>query len=172
MIVRRRYQNKEPRLGNRVFLAENCALIGDVELGDDVSVWFGAVLRGDIHSIRIGARTNIQDNSVVHVEQGTGPTIVGEEVTIGHMAVIHGCTIHRGALIGIGAKVLSHATIGEYALVAAGSVVQEGMEVPPRMLVAGVPARVKRELKPEELERMNRGWRLYVEYKNEYLRTQ
>ncbi len=172
MIVRRAYQGKEPRLGSRVFLAENCALIGDVELGDDVSVWYGAVLRGDIHYIRIGARTNIQDNAVVHVEHGTGPTIVGEEVTIGHMAVVHGCTINRGALIGIGAKLLSHATIGEYALVAAGSVVQEGMEVPPRTLIAGVPARVKRELKPEELERMNRGWQVYVQYKNEYLRTQ
>ncbi len=172
MIVRRAYQGKEPRLGKGVFLAGNCALIGDIELGDDVSIWFGAVLRGDINYIRIGPRTNIQDNAVVHVEQGTGPTIVGEEVTIGHMAVIHGCTIQRGALIGIGAKVLSHATIGEYSLVAAGSVVQEGMDVPPRTLVAGVPARIKRELKPEELERMNRGWHVYVEYKNEYLRTQ
>jgi carbonic anhydrase/acetyltransferase-like protein (isoleucine patch superfamily) len=170
MIVRG-FQGKQPRIGSRTFLAENCVVIGDVELGDDVSIWYGAVLRGDIHYIKIGARTNIQDNSVLHVEHGTGPTIIGDEVTVGHMAVVHGCTVGRGALIGIGAKVLSHANIGEYSLVAAGSVVQEGTEVPPRTLIAGVPARVKRELKPEELERMDRGWRVYVDYKNEYLRT-
>lgn len=170
-MILRAYDGKEPRIGARVFLAENCALIGDVELADDCSIWYGAVLRGDIHHIRIGARTNIQDNSVLHVEHGTGPTIIGEEVTVGHMAVVHGCTVQRGALIGIGAKILSHAVIGEYSLVAAGSVVQEGMEVPPRTLIAGVPARVKRELKPEELQRMERGWRVYVDYKNEYLRS-
>lgn len=170
MIVRG-FQGKHPKIGSHTFLAENCVVIGDVELGDDVSIWYGAVLRGDIHYIRIGARTNIQDNSVLHVEHGTGPTIIGDEVTVGHMAVVHGCTIGKGALIGIGAKVLSHATIGEYSLVAAGSVVQEGMEVPPRTLIAGVPARVKRDLKPVELERMDRGWRVYVEYKNEYLHT-
>jgi carbonic anhydrase/acetyltransferase-like protein (isoleucine patch superfamily) len=171
MIVRA-YQGKEPRFGSRVFLAENCSLIGDIEVGDDCSIWYGAVLRGDIHHIRIGARTNIQDNSVLHVEQGTGPTIVGEEVTIGHAAVVHGCTIHRGALIGIGAKVLSHAVIGEQALVGAGAIVQEGMEIPPRTLAVGVPARVKRDLKPEELARLDRSWKNYVEFKNEYLKTQ
>ena len=170
MIVRA-YQGKEPRFGSRVFLAENCSLIGDVELGDDCSIWYGAVLRGDIHHIRIGARTNIQDNAVVHVEHGTGPAIVGEEVTIGHTAVVHGCTVHRGALIGIGAKVLSNAVIGEQALVGAGAIVQEGMEVPPRTLVVGVPARVKRDLKPEELARLDRSWKYYVGYKDEYLKT-
>jgi len=116
-MILRAYEGKEPRIGARVFLAENCALIGDVELADDCSIWYGAVLRGDIHHIRIGARTNIQDNSVLHVEHATGPTIIGEEVTVGHMAVLHGCTVQRGALIGIGAKVLSHAIIGEHALV-------------------------------------------------------
>ena len=171
MIVRA-YQGKEPRFGSRVFLAENCSLIGDIELGDDCSIWYGAVLRGDIHRITIGARTNIQDNSVLHVEHGTGPTIIAEEVTVGHAAVVHGCTVHRGALIGIGAKVLSHAVIGEQALVGAGAIVQEGMEVPPRTLVVGVPARVKRDLKPEELARLNQSWKNYVEYKNEYLKTQ
>ena len=169
MIVRR-YQDKEPRIGARVFLAENCSLIGDVELGDDCSIWYGAVLRGDIHYIRIGARTNIQDNSVLHVEQGTGPTIVAEEVTIGHAAVVHGCTIGRGALIGMGSKVLSYAVVGEQALIGAGSIVTEGMEVPPRTLVLGAPGRVKRELTKEELARLDRSWRNYVEYKNEYLK--
>ena len=170
-MIRRSFNGKEPRLGSNVFLAENSVLIGDVELGEDVSIWYGTVLRGDIHFIRVGARTNIQDNCVLHVEHGTGPVIIGEQVTVGHAAVVHGCTVERGALIGIGAKVLSHAKIGEQALVAAGAVVQEGMDVPPRTLVAGVPARVKRELKPEELMRMDRGWRVYVEYKNEYLKA-
>ena len=168
-MILRPYGGKEPRPGPRCFIAENATLIGDVELGEDASVWFGAVLRGDIHFIRVGARTNIQDNSVVHVEHGTGPAIIGDEVTVGHAAVVHGCTVARGALIGIGAKVLSHATIGEYALVAAGALVPEGMDVPPRTLVAGVPAKVKRDLKPEELARMDRGWRVYVDYKNQYL---
>lgn len=169
MIVRR-YAGIEPRLGARVFLAESCAIIGDVELGEDSSVWFGAVLRGDIHYIRLGARSNVQDNSVLHVEHGTGPAIIGDEVTIGHSAVVHGCTVGRGSLIGIGATVLSHAVIGEQVLVGAGAVVQEGMNVPPGTLVVGVPARVKRELTKDELARLERSWRNYVEYKNEYLK--
>ena len=164
------YAEKEPRIGPGCFVAPNATLIGDVELGADASIWFGAVLRGDIHFIRVGARSNVQDNSVIHVEHGTGPAVIGENVTIGHAAVVHGCTVERGALIGIGAKILSHATIGEQAIVAAGAVVQEGMNVPPRTLVAGVPAKVKRDLKEEELMRIDRGWRVYVEYKNGYLK--
>ncbi|MEO6487331.1 MAG: gamma carbonic anhydrase family protein [Thermoanaerobaculia bacterium] len=170
-MIRRGYDGKEPRLGAHVFVAENATLIGDIELADDVSIWYGTVLRGDIHFIRIGARTNIQDNCVLHVEHGTGPVVIGEQVTVGHAAVVHGCTVGRGALIGIGAKILSHAVIGEHALVAAGAVVTEGMEVPPRTLVAGVPAKIKRDLTPEELLRMERGWRVYVELKNEYLKN-
>jgi carbonic anhydrase/acetyltransferase-like protein (isoleucine patch superfamily) len=169
-MIRRPYNGKEPRIGQRAFVAENATLIGDVDLGDDCSIWYGAVLRGDINFIRIGARSNIQDGTVVHVEHGTGPAVVGEEVTVGHSAVVHGCTVENRALIGIGARVLSHAVIGEGAIVGAGAVVQEGMHVPPRTLVVGVPARVKRELKPEELERIDRGWRVYVDYKNEYLK--
>src|SRR5438128_79893 len=144
MIVRT-YEGKEPRLGARVFIAENAAVIGQVEIGDDSSIWYGTVVRGDIHYIRIGARTNIQDNSVLHVEVDTGPTVVGDEVTIGHSATVHGCTIGNGALIGIGALVLSHSVVGEQALIGAGAVVTEGMEVPPRTLVLGVPGRVKRD---------------------------
>ena len=169
MIVRS-YDGREPRFGQRVFVAENATLIGDVQLADDASVWYGVVLRGDIHHIRIGARSNIQDNSVLHVEHETGPAIVGEEVTVGHSATVHGCTIGRGALIGIGATVLSHATVGEYALVGAGALVPEGMTVPPRTLVLGVPGRVKRELTQEELARLERSWKNYVEYKDRYLK--
>ena len=169
-MISRPYNGKSPRIGARVFVAENAVLIGDVELADDVSIWYGTVLRGDIHHIRVGARTNIQDNCVLHVEHGTGPAILGEEVTVGHSAVIHGCVVEPRALIGIGARVLSHATIGEQAIVGAGAVVQEGAKIPPRTLAVGVPARVKRELTPEELQRIDRGWRVYVDYKNEYLK--
>ncbi len=168
-MIRLPYDGKEPRIGARVFVAPNATLIGDVELAEDASIWFGTVLRGDIHFIRVGARSNIQDNSVVHVEHGTGPAIIGQEVTVGHGAVVHGCTVENRALIGIGARILSHAVIGEGAIVGAGAVVQEGMKVPPRTLVVGVPARVKRELTPEELVRIERGWKVYVQYKDQYL---
>ena len=164
------YGGKKPRLGQRVFVAENATLIGDVELGDDVSIWFGTVLRGDIHYIRVGERSNIQDNCVLHVEHGNGPVVMGRDVTVGHSAVVHGCTVEDGALIGIGARVLSGAVIGQGALVGAGAVVQEGMHIPPRTLAVGVPARVKRELTPEEQQRLDGSWRNYVNYKNEYLR--
>jgi carbonic anhydrase/acetyltransferase-like protein (isoleucine patch superfamily) len=169
MIVRS-YDGKEPRLGQRVFVADNAAIIGDVEVGDDASIWFGVVLRGDICHIRIGARTNVQDNCVLHVEAGTDPAILGEEVTVGHSAVVHGCTVDRGTLIGIGARVLSGAHIGERALIGAGAVVTEGMHVPPKTLVLGVPGRVKRELTADELARLERSWRNYVAFKDRYLK--
>lgn len=168
MIVRA-YDGKEPRFGERVFIAENAAIIGDVELADDVSIWYGVVLRGDIFHIRIGARANVQDNCVFHVEAGQEPAILGEEVTVGHAAVVHGCTIDRGALVGIGARVLSGAHVGERALIGAGAVVREGMRVPPRTLVVGVPGQIKRELTTDELARLDRSWRNYVEYKDRYL---
>jgi len=169
MIVRG-YEGKEPRFGQRVFVAENAAIIGDVELGDDVSIWYSATLRGDINAIRIGARTNVQDNCTIHVTHLEWPTVVGEDVTIGHGAIVHGCTVHRGALIGMGSRVLDGAVIGESALVGAGALVPEGMQVPPRVLVVGVPARVKRPLTPEELERLDQSWRHYVDYKERYLK--
>ena len=168
-MILRGYEGKQPRIGRNVFVAENAALIGDVDLAEDVSIWYGAVLRGDIHYIRIGARTNIQDNSVLHVEHETGPVVLAEEITVGHHAVVHGCTVGRGALIGIGARVLSHARVGEQALIGAGAVVTEGMEVPPRTLVLGVPGKVKRDLTKDELARLDRSWRNYVDYKNRYL---
>lgn len=164
------YKGKKPHIGSGVFVAENASLIGDVEIGDDCSIWFGTVLRGDVHFIRIGSRTNIQDNSVVHVTNDLHPTVIAEEVTIGHGAIVHGCTIRRGALIGMGARVLDGAVIGESALVGAGALVSEGMHVPPRTLVVGVPARVKRELTAEELARLESSWQSYVEYKDEYLK--
>ena len=167
----REFNGKRPRLGQGVFIADDVSVIGDVEIGNDVSLWFGTVLRGDIHFIRIGSRTNIQDNCVLHVTAGAYPTVVAEEVTIGHAAVVHGCTVKRGALIGMGSRVLDGAVVGECALVAAGAVVSEGMIVPPRTLVAGVPAKVKRDLTDAELARLDYSWKHYVELKDRYLKT-
>jgi gamma-carbonic anhydrase len=168
MIVRS-FGGKAPRFGDRIFVAENAAIIGDVELGNDCSIWFGTTLRGDVNLIRVGSRTNIQDNCTVHVTHEQWPTIIAEEVTIGHGAIVHGCTVHRGALIGMGSRVLDGAVVGESALVGAGSLVPEGMKVPPRTLVVGVPARVKRSLTDEELIRLDQSWRHYVDYKERYL---
>ena len=170
MIVRG-YGGKQPRFGARVFIADNAAIIGDVELGDDCSIWYSAVVRGDVHSIRIGARSNIQDNCTLHVTQGTHPVEIAEEVTIGHGVVAHGCTIERRALIGMGSRVLDGAVIGELALVGAGALVPEGMRVPPRMLVVGVPARVKRPLTDAEIALLEQSWKNYVGYKDRYLQA-
>jgi gamma-carbonic anhydrase len=164
------YEGKEPKFGPRVYVAPNASIIGDVELAEDVSIWFGVVLRGDIHHIRVGARSNIQDNCVLHVEHETGPALIGEQVTIGHSATVHGCTVGNGSLIGIGATVLSHAVVGERALIGAGALVPEGMEVPPQTLVLGVPGRVRRDLTAEELARLDQSWKNYVDYKERYLR--
>ncbi|HYS54514.1 MAG TPA: gamma carbonic anhydrase family protein [Thermoanaerobaculia bacterium] len=169
MIVRA-YEGKEPRFGARVFVAETAAVIGDVEVGDDCSIWYSAVVRADVHSIRIGARTNIQDNCTLHVTQGTHPVRIAEEVTIGHAAVVHGCTIERRALIGMGSRVLDGALVGELALVGAGALVPEGMQVPARTLVVGVPARIKRQLTTDELAHLEQSWKNYVGYKEKYLK--
>lgn len=170
MIVRS-YQGKTPKIGARVFIAENAVIIGDVEIGDDSSIWYGTVIRGDVHSIRIGARTNVQDNSVIHVSEGTHAVVVGNDVTIGHAAIVHGCTVERGALIGMGSRILDGAVVGESALVGAGALVSEGMHVPARTLVVGVPAKVKRALTEDELARLDGSWRHYVEVKDEYLKA-
>src|ERR1700704_2694808 len=168
-MISRAYEGRSPSLGERVFVAENATLIGDVTLGDDCSIWYGAVIRGDVHSIRVGARTNIQDNCVLHVTHGTHSVNIAEEVTIGHGVIAHGCTIARGALIGMGSRVLDGARIGELALVGAGALVGEGMEIPPRTLAVGVPAKVKRDLRVDEIARLEESWRHYVGYKDSYL---
>lgn len=162
-------ENKIPCFGERVFLAPTSVVVGDVSLGDDTSVWFNVVIRGDIHWIRIGARSNLQDGAIVHVERGLYPTILEEEVSVGHGAMLHGCTVGAGSLVGMGAVVLNDATIGEGSLVAAGAVVREGFKVPPRSLVAGVPAVVKRPLRDDEYERARRTAFNYIDYKNSYL---
>ncbi|MDQ2647005.1 MAG: gamma carbonic anhydrase family protein, partial [Myxococcota bacterium] len=142
----RGYAGKAPRLGNRVFLAETAAVVGDVELGDDASIWFGSVLRADVGYIRVGARSNIQDASVVHMTTELSNAEIEEDVTVGHGVIVHGARIRSGALIGMGSILLDNAVIGEQSWIGAGSLVPAGVEIPPRRLALGRPARVIREL--------------------------
>ena len=151
-----------PRTGSRGFVAPDAAVIGDVSLGEDVSVWFGAVIRGDNDTIAIGAGSNVQDNAVLHVDPGF-PIRIGPNVTIGHKAMVHGCTIGEGSLVGMNAVVLNGAVIGRNCLIGANALVTEGMEVPDGSLVLGSPARVVKALTAEAIERMQGGARSYVE---------
>ncbi|MTE23744.1 gamma carbonic anhydrase family protein [Microbacterium sp. ZXX196] len=139
-----------PEIADTAFVAEGARLVGDVAIADRASVWMNAVLRGDASPIRVGARSNVQDNVTIHTD-AAHPAVVGSGVSIGHGAVVHGCTIGDGTLVGMGAVVLSGAVVGEECLVAAGAVVLEGAEIPARSLVAGVPARVRRPLTAEEI---------------------
>ena len=163
---------RAPRVHPDAWVAPGATLVGDVELGPGSSVWFGSVVRGDIHSIRIGARTNLQDHCVVHVTRERFPVVVGDEVTVGHRATVHGCTVHDGALVGIGAIVLDGAVIGEEALVAAGALVPPGCVVPPRTLVVGTPARPRRALSPAEVAEQRARALAYVEDARAYARAQ
>ncbi len=138
------FGDHHPTIGRHVFLAETATVIGDVELGDEASLWFGVLVRGDVGSIVIGARTNVQDNAVIHLTGGGPDTIVGQDVTIGHGAIVHGCTVEDGCLIGIAATVLDGSVIGAGSVVSAGAVVTPRSQIPPGSLVAGVPARVVR----------------------------
>jgi carbonic anhydrase/acetyltransferase-like protein (isoleucine patch superfamily) len=140
---------KAPQLAQGAWVADTAQVIGSVELGADASVWFGAVVRGDTENIRIGARTNIQDASVLHADFGK-PLVLGDNVTIGHSAVVHGCTIEDRCLIGMGAILLNGCRIGTGSIVAAGALVPEGMVVPPGSMVMGMPGKVKRQLTPDE----------------------
>ena len=134
-----------------VFIAPNASVMGKVELGKDVSIWYGAVLRGDTEILKIGEGTNIQDNAVVHADPGF-PTILGRHVTVGHSAIVHGAIIGDGTMIGMGSTILNGAKIGKNCLIGANALVKEGMEVPDNSMVLGMPARIIRELKPEEVE--------------------
>jgi carbonic anhydrase/acetyltransferase-like protein (isoleucine patch superfamily) len=163
-----RYGGKTPRVASSAFLAEGTVVTGDVEIGEDSSVWFGSVIRGDVNHVRIGARTNIQDQSVVHVTGGTHPTVIGDDVTVGHRAVLHGCTVHDRCLVGIGAIVLDGAVVGPDAMVGAGALVPPGMVVPPGKLVLGAPAKVKRDLTAEEIAFLRTSAANYARYAAAY----
>ncbi len=162
------YLGKKPQLHESVFVAEGVHVIGDVIIGKDSSLWFNAVVRGDVNYIRIGDRTNVQDNSVIHVTHEKFPTVIASNVTVGHSAIIHGCTIEDFTLIGMGAILLDGCRIGEHSLVAAGSLVKEGFVIPPGSLAAGVPAKVVRQLTNEELRRLEESAQHYVDYVSNY----
>ena len=158
-----------PRIHETAFITDDAIVIGDVDIGEDSSVWFGSILRGDVNYIRIGERTNIQDQTIIHVSSKGFPTIVEDEVTIGHRVTLHACHVERGCLIGIGAILMDGVRIGSQSLVGAGSLLTPGTQIPPRSLVIGSPARVKRELTAEELSSLDRSWRNYVELKSKYI---
>lgn len=162
------YRGVHPTIQPCAFVAPGAVIVGDVEIGEDASVWYQCVVRGDVNRIRIGARTNLQDGTIVHVTTAKWPTIIGEDVTVGHRAVLHGCQIGAGALIGIGATVLDGAVIGAGAQVAAGALVSPRTEVPPGTLVMGVPARVKRALSDDEIADLRRQAHHYVELAREH----
>jgi carbonic anhydrase/acetyltransferase-like protein (isoleucine patch superfamily) len=163
-----RYGDARPQLGKGVFIAESAVVGGDVVLGDYVSVWPMAVIRGDVNYIRIGAKTNVQDGAMLHVTYRTHPLIVGSGVIIAHAVVLHGCTVADHVLLGIGCRVLDGAEIGEGSVVAAGAVVRQGMKVPPRSLVAGVPAVVKRPVSDKEFTEIMDNPNRYLKYVRSY----
>jgi len=161
---------KEPVFGKRVHIAPTATIIGDVTTGDDVSFWYGVVARGDVNWIRIGTGTNIQDGGKLHVTTDRFPLEIGDRVSVGHGAIVHGCTIAHDCLIGIGAKVLDGAVIGSGSIVAAGALVPEGAKIPDGHLALGVPARVVRPVSEEETQRILHTAEHYIKLKNVYLK--
>lgn len=174
------YREYQPQVGKGGWVAPNATLIGDAILGEDVSLWFNTVVRGDVHFIRIGARTNIQDHCIVHITQHEGverseqdgyPTIIGSDVTVGHRVILHGCTVGDLCLIGMGSIILDGAVIGRESIVGAGSVVTPGKQFPPRSLIMGTPGKVVKEVSEAQVQEMQASWRRYVALKNEYHRA-
>lgn len=162
-------RDKIPQVAASAFVEESAAVIGDVTIGDRSSLWFNVVVRGDVNFIRIGARTNIQDGSVVHVTHKTHPTWLGDDVTVGHNVTLHGCRIGNRCLIGMGAVVMDGCEIGDDAMIAAGALVVPGTIVPPGTLFAGAPARQKRLLTAAEVAGLKQSAANYLEYMKEYL---
>ena len=163
----RPFRGKRPQIHPTAFIEESAQVIGDVRVGEHSSVWFGAVVRGDVFHIRIGDRTNVQDGTVIHVSNGTHATILEDEVTVGHNVTLHGCYIERGCLVGIGSIVMDGCRIAGGGMLA-GALLSPGTIIPPRSLVMGVPARVKRQLTDEETADLDTFWKNYVEYTRVY----
>ena len=163
------FKNKLPKFGANVYLAPGSVVIGDVELGDETNIWFNTVIRGDVQSIRIGKRTNVQDNSTVHVTSGIGITEIGDDVTIGHGCIIHACSIESLCLIGMGSILLDGCRIPSLSFVAAGSVVTPGKTFPSRMMIMGSPAKAVRGLSEVEINFLSKSALDYVETARNYL---
>lgn len=168
MAIIRELKGHKPKFGENCFLAENAVVIGEVEMGNDCSVWYGAVIRGDVHYIKIGNKVNIQDNATIHATYDKSPTNIGNNVSIAHNAVVHGCTIHDNVLIGMGAVVLDDAVVESNSIVAAGSVVTKGTVVESGWIYAGIPAQKKKQMSPEllrdEIERIVNSYSTYASW--------
>lgn len=164
-----KYKGKEPKIAKGVYLADGCVVIGDVEIGPDSNVWFNTVIRGDMNSIRIGSQTSIQDLVLIHVSRQGPPVIIGDRVTIGHKATVHGAKIGNDVLIGMGAILLDGTEIGEFSVIAAGAVITENTKIPPYSLVAGVPGKIKKTFTSEEVKRFEYFHKHYLELKEDYL---
>lgn len=168
MAIIKEIQGIRPQFGQRCFLSDNCAVIGDVIMGDDCSIWFNAVLRGDVNSIRLGNKVNIQDGAIVHTLYQKSKVILGNNVSVGHAAVVHGAVVADYVLIGIGAIILDHVMIGEGSIVAAGSVVLEGSKIEPGSLWAGVPAKFIKKVDPlqskEMIEKISENYLVYASW--------
>jgi carbonic anhydrase/acetyltransferase-like protein (isoleucine patch superfamily) len=162
---------KQVKKGKNVFIAPNATVLGNVELGDEVSVWFGAVIRADRDKIFVGRRSNIQDNVVMHVDPGAA-VVIGEEVIIGHSAIIHGAKIGNNTLIGMGSTLLNHCQIGKFCIIGANALITKNMVIPDFSLVTGSPARIIRNLTPEEIEKNRRNADVYVKLAREYMDDQ
>lgn len=164
----RKYKDKLPQIHETAFIEDSAQVIGDVVVGKESSVWFNTTIRGDVNYIRIGDRTNVQDNCVLHVTKGTHPLVIGSDVTIGHSVTLHGCIVKDRCLLGMGSIVLDGAEVGEDSIIGAGALVTEGMKVEPGTLVVGVPARKARKLTDEEIERIKKSAANYIEYMKDY----
>jgi carbonic anhydrase/acetyltransferase-like protein (isoleucine patch superfamily) len=164
----RPYRGRLPVVHRTAYVDASAQVIGDVEIGADSSIWMNAVVRGDVNSIRIGQRSNVQDGTVVHVMHETHPTRIGDDVTIGHAAVVHGCTVGNRVLVGMGATILNGAVIGDDTIIAAGSLVTEGSVIPSRSLVMGSPGKVRRTLSDADVASILEYAANYVRYKKDY----
>ena len=165
----RTFQGIQPRIPKSCFIEDTAVVIGDVVVGEDCSVWFHAVVRGDVHYIRIGHRTNVQDLCMLHVTHDTHPLVIGSDVTIGHHVVLHGCTIKDRVLIGMGAIIMDGAVIGEDSVVGAGALVTERTVIPPKSVVLGSPAKVRRPVTDDELTWIRESSANYVKYAGQYM---
>ncbi len=162
------HHGKWPKIHETAFIAPSADIIGEVEVGDHSSVWFQVVIRGDVNFIKIGNHTNVQDHCMFHVTRDVSPLIVGNEVTVGHRVTLHGCKVGNLVLLGMGATILDDAEIGDESVIGAGALITKGIKIPPRSLVLGVPAKVVRTLKPEELAHLSKSAAHYVQDAKEY----